>query len=197
MTTRWERETGHNQGATYAQRFADLAASGQDIHGEVALLEQLVPAGARILDAGCGTGRIAIELARRGFDVIGTDLDASMLEQARLAAPQLTWIEADLTSLSLEGVADPVDMAVLAGNVMIFLADGTERTVLERMSAAVRPGGLVVAGFSIGRVTIEQYDADAAAVGLELVDRFATWDREPFSGGEGAEYAVSVHRRSK
>ena len=43
----------------------------------------------RVLDAGCGTGRVAIELARRGIEVVGVDADPDMLERARRRAPQL------------------------------------------------------------------------------------------------------------
>ena len=52
---------------------------------------------------------------------------------------------------------------------------------------------VLVAGFSLGRrYSIDRYDDDCTAAGLVLAERFATWDREPFSGGD---YAVSVHRR--
>ena len=176
------------RGSDYVRRFEELAASGANVHGEVDLLITLISPGARVLDAGCGTGRVAIELAHRGYDVVGVDLDPSMLEQARLAAPEMEWVEADLTSFA---VASPVDLAVLAGNVMIFIAEGTEQLVLDRVASVVRPGGLVVAGFSLGRLPLERYDECATSAGLELVDRFGTWDREPFAGGD---YAVSIHR---
>jgi hypothetical protein len=52
---------------------------------------------------------------------------------------------------------------------------------------------LLVAGFQLGRgYELDEYDADAAAAGLELVERFATWDREPLA--DDPAYAVSVHR---
>ena len=66
MTTRWERiarETvGEGYAASYAERFRRLAASGADVHGEAAFAASLVPAPARVLDAGCGTGRVAVRL---------------------------------------------------------------------------------------------------------------------------------------
>jgi hypothetical protein len=55
------------------------------------------------------------------------------------------------------------------------------------------PAGLVVAGFQLsGRLSLDDYDAAAAHAALDLVERYSTWDREPFTGGD---YAVSVHRR--
>jgi hypothetical protein len=62
--------------------------------------------------------------------------------------------------------------------------------LVERLA----PGGLLVAGFSIrpDRLSLAEYDRVAAGAGLESVARFATWEREPYDGGD---YAVSVHRR--
>jgi ubiquinone/menaquinone biosynthesis C-methylase UbiE len=160
------------------------------MHGEATFVEAL---GVRsVLDAGCGTGRVAIELARRGFDVVGVDADPGMLSVAREKAPQLEWVPADLSALELPGRR--FDCAVMAGNVMIFVVPGTEGDVLERLAAHLHPGGLVVAGFQVmsGRLSLERYDELATAAGLTLADRFATWDRDPWS--PGGDYAVSVHR---
>ena len=87
----------------------------------------------------------------------------------------------------------PGDVVVMAGNVMIFLAPGTEAMVVANMAGHLAPGGALVAGFSLepGRLDLATYDAHAAAAGLALVERWATWDRQPFDGGN---YAVSVHR---
>jgi 2-polyprenyl-3-methyl-5-hydroxy-6-metoxy-1,4-benzoquinol methylase len=186
---RWLGETGGERGPAYAERFRELAASGMDIHGEAALVAHIASPGARVLDAGCGTGRVAIELDRRGYDVVGTDLDPSMLAEARRAAPHIDWHEADVATLALPG--RPFDVAVLAGNVMIFVAPGTEAAVLQRVAQHVVPGGLVVAGFQL-RLDLETYDRHASAAGLELVERWSTWDRAPYAGGD---YAVSMHAK--
>jgi hypothetical protein len=126
-----------------------------------------------------------------------------MLSAARAKAPELEWIQADLADFELpepDGRAPdrPVrrlfDAAVMAGNVMIFLIPGTEGGVLESLAAHLRPGGLVVAGFQVipGRLGLERYDELATAAGLALAERYATWDRRPWS--PGADFAVSVHR---
>ena len=70
-------------GDDYQRRFDDLAASGVDVHGEATFVRAFAPSS--VLDAGCGTGRVAIELARHGVDVVGADLDASMLATAALS----------------------------------------------------------------------------------------------------------------
>ena len=149
-----------------------------------------------VLDAGCGTGRVALELARRGLDVVGVDADPGMLAVARTKAPDLEWVLADLSELDLRqgDGRRRFEAAVLAGNVMIFVVPGTEGAVVERIAGHLRPGGLMVAGFQVmaDRLPLERYDELAAAVGLTLAERFATWDRDPWV--PGGDYAVSVHR---
>src|SRR5262245_36982661 len=97
MSTRWEG-TDAPRGAAYDAQWERLAAAGESIHGEADLVDALLQeqGGRRALDAGCGTGRVAIELAVRGYDVVGVDLDATMLDAARAKAPDLTWVQADL-----------------------------------------------------------------------------------------------------
>ena len=151
-----------------------------------------------MLDAGCGTGRVAIELARRGHDVVGVDLDPAMLDLARDKAPGLPWIQGDLASTVVTDAAGGqrhFDAAVAAGNVMIFLERGTESAVVANIGAHLRPGGVLVAGFQLsdGYMQLHVYDALAERNGLELQARYSTWEGAPFDGGD---YAVSVHRRS-
>lgn len=190
MATRWT-STDAPRGGEYDARWEALAASGQEVHGEANFVASRVPPAGSVLDGGCGTGRVAIELARRGFDVVGLDADAPMLATARAKAPSLSWIEADLAGFDLERTFDAV---VLAGNVMIFVAPGTEGLVLQQIAAHLVAGGLLIAGFQVraDRLALARYDELAAAAGLELADRFATWDGDPYTGGD---YAVSVHRR--
>lgn len=149
--------------------------------------------GTRVLDAGCGTGRVAIELAARGFSVVGVDVDPAMLSAARAKNPELPWFDADLAGLAT-AIDGEFDLALLAGNVMIFLQPGAEGDVLHGVNAHLAPGGLLVSGFQIrpDRLSLHRYDELAGHAGLQPVARWATWSREPFAGGD---YAVSVHRR--
>ena len=195
MGNRWTN-TEAPRGEEYDERWGALAQGGASIHGEadcVAALAQEFSSPCRVLDAGCGTGRVAIELAARGFDVVGVDADRSMLDTARAKAPSMQWILADLALWDPSGAGAGFDIVVMAGNVMIFVAPGTEAAVLERVVAATAPGGLVIAGFQLrpDRLTLETYDACAEQAGLSLLARYGTWDQQPFDGGD---YAVSVHR---
>lgn len=192
--TRWQG-TDAPRGDAYDARWRELAAQGAGIHGEADLVEGLARAEGLtgVLDAGCGTGRVAIELARRGFTVTGVDADPAMLAAARAKAPELDWVEGDLAEL--DGTLDGVfDLVVLAGNVMIFLSPGTEARALAQLTARLAPGGLLVAGFQVrpDRLSLTDYDTMAAAAGLTPVARWSTWDREPYRDGD---YAVSVHAR--
>jgi SAM-dependent methyltransferase len=202
---RWVEVAGVGRGAAYAARFAALAAAGTDVHGEARFCAALVPPPARVLDAGCGTGRVAIRLAELGYDCVGVDADPAMLAEARRTAPALPWVLADLMELDLGDRAgeDGADLVVAAGNVFPFLAPGSGPVVLARLAAHLRPGGLLVSGFGLdfrhlphgaAEVPLADYDGWCAAAGLEPVGRFATWDGDPYDGGG---YAVSVHRRSR
>jgi SAM-dependent methyltransferase len=199
-------ESEQERAARYAARFAELAASGADVHGEARYVAALLPPGARILDAGCGTGRVGIRLAGLGYDVVGVDLDAAMLAEARAAAPHLPWVHADLGELALvDRGAPPFDLVVAAGNVVPLVAPGSEAEVVAALARHLRPGGLLVAGFGLDAehlpgevppVPLTDYDAWCAEAGLRLEERHAGWDGAPFCRTEMPGYAVSVHRRS-
>ena len=178
--------SGEVYDATYERR----AAAGENVHGEADFVERFAPAS--VLDAGCGTGRVGRELARRGLDVVGVDLDPAMLATARRKAPSGDWRLADLATVDL---ARSFDAVVMAGNVMIFLTPGSEPAVVANMARHLPPGGLLIAGFQImpGRLTVERYDEIAGLAGLALAERWSTWDRDAWDAGHG--YAVSVHRR--
>jgi SAM-dependent methyltransferase len=196
MGTRWQ-DASLPRGDDYDDRWRKLAAAGASIHGEADLVESLLrdSDATRVLDAGCGTGRVAIELAHRGFSVVGVDSDAAMLQTARAKAPELPWLHADLVEMDSH-IDSEFDVVVAAGNVMIFLAPGSERGVVDQLATRLAPDGLLVAGFQLntGRLTLDRYDDYAAAAGLELVHRWSTWDGKAF---EGDDYAVSAHARSR
>jgi SAM-dependent methyltransferase len=197
--TRWEQMPSRGGAAGYARRFAELAASGVDTHGEAALCTGLVQQGSRVLDAGCGTGRVAVRLAELGYRCVGVDTDSSMLDQARAASDDVSWVRADLAE-PLEFPA-PFDLVVAAGNVMPLLAAGTELPVLSNLASYLVADGLLVTGFGLDPAhlpleaapfDLAQFDQWCEAAGLRLRQRFSTWDGSPWDDGG---YAVSVHAR--
>ena len=188
--SRWSKRTDPVQGDRYDARWVQLARSGENIHGEADFVDSYGPHS--VLDAGCGTGRVAIELDRRDIDVVGVDLDETMLETARSKAPDLHWVSGDLTTIELD---QTFDVAVLAGNVMIFVLPGSEKAVLRNVASHLEPHGVLVAGFQLGSdgIGLVEYDSIMFEIGLQPAGRWSTWQRHPYRG-EG--YAVSAHRRS-
>lgn len=193
-TTRWQAGAG----ASYAARFRELAGSGVDVHGEASLCASLVPAGSRVLDAGCGTGRVAARLAELGFDCVGVDVDSSMLAEARRASSAVRWVQADLAELAGLSLG-AFDLVVAAGNVVPLLGAGRERAAVAAMADRVAPGGLLVAGYGLhpatlppAAVVVAPADYDSWC-GLRPLHRWSTWDREPYT--DDARYLVSVHTR--
>ncbi len=200
---RWRSVARSNSGEDYPRRFAEhfarLADAGQDVHGEAALVASLLAPGDRVLDAGCGTGRVAARLADLGFRVTGVDVDEAMVAVAREVRPDLRWVVADLGDVDL---GERVDAVVLAGNVVPFIEPPALPEVAEHLARHLVPGGLLVSGFGLDRahlpsgtpvVPLEAWDEALTGAGLALEARHGGWDREPYAGGG---YAVSVHRTS-
>lgn len=182
------RMTGWD-GEDYQRRLEERLA-GEDPHGEVRFVQGYAPDA--VLDAGCGTGRVATELSRRGIEVVGVDVSESMLATARQLDPTVTWVRSDLADLDL---GRRFDVVVMAGNVPLFTAAGTTSAVVAGCARHLAPDGVLIAGFALDRdYDLTTYDTETAAVGLTLAERYATWDRDPFEGGSA--YAVSVHRRA-
>jgi len=179
--------------ADYDERWRRIAAAGQNPHGEADLVSRYQPSS--VLDGGCGTGRVAIELARRGVRVVGVDVDPAMIAAARAKAPELDWRQADLSLLSLD---ERFDVVVLAGNVVGFVAPDRRAAAVQACARALLPGGRLIAGFSLllGWPSTRDYESWCADSGLTLEARYATWDGAPYQAGS-ANYIVLVHRKAE
>jgi SAM-dependent methyltransferase len=182
----WRRQLNPSD---YDERWRRIEATGANPHGEADFVFSYSPRA--VLDAGCGTGRVAIELSRRGLDVVGTDLDQDMIGIARAKAPELTWVQADLSELDLPTRFDAV---VLAGNVIPYVASGRRHAAVEACARHLAPRGRLIAGFQLqgGWPSVADYDRWCREAGLIREARYATWDRHPFTDTDS--YAVSVHR---
>jgi SAM-dependent methyltransferase len=119
----------------------------EETEGEIErALAILRPAeGARILDMACGTGRHSIELARRGYEVVGVDIGADLLEiagseAARLGIENASFVEADLRGLEYEEEFDVV-LNLNDGAIGYFETEDENHRTFEVISAALRPGG--------------------------------------------------------
>jgi SAM-dependent methyltransferase len=183
----WSRWRDQVDLDSYDTRWSRMAEAGQNPHGEADLVYAFRPSS--VLDGGCGTGRVGIELARRGIAVLGVDADPDMITAARAKAPRLEWLALDLADLDRP---ERFDVVVLAGNVVPYVTAERRPDAVAACSRHLAPGGRLIAGFQLqdGWPTLDEYDG--WCTGLELEDRFATWDGEPYAGGT---YAVSVHVR--
>lgn len=179
--TRWELAGAGNRG--YAEKFARLVEDGEDVEGEARLADALVGRGSRVLDVGSGMGRVAAALAARGHDVVAVEPDESLVAQSRATYPGLEVQHADILAASLDG---GFDLAVAVGNVMVFLAEDTERAVLARLRSLLAPGGRLLVGFHPvdGPTTArdyphEEFTADASASGLRVDACFGSYELHP------------------
>ncbi len=191
---RWFSETEPGHSEWYAEHLRELSTSGGDTTGEARLMDAIVAPASRILDAGCGQGRTAGELNRRGHEVVGVDIDPVLIESATIDNPGPTYICADLSTLDLRdrGQAELFDAAVSAGNVITYVAPGTEVAALTQIRSHLRPDAPCVIGFHTERYNVDVFDSHLEQAGFLLESRFSTWDLRPWRND--AEFCVSILR---
>lgn len=195
--SRWVETTRRdpNHSSWYVERFRSMAGAGADLAGEARFVDAMAPRAVRILDAGCGPGRVGAELARRGHDVVGVDVDPILIAAAEADHPGPTWIVGDLAELDLpaHGITESFDLIVCCGNVMPFLAPSTRREVLRRLGAHLDPAGRIAVGFGSGRdYDFAEYRDDVEQAGLVVDLELATWDLRPMA--PDADFMVSILR---
>lgn len=194
--SRWQLGGERNLG--YGRHFAALVEAGEDVDGEARLADALLPRGARVLDAGSGMGRVGAYLLRQGHRVVATDPDPALVEQSRATYPDLAVLPHDVLGLTDEALAaagapTAFDLVVCVGNVIRFVAEGTEVAVLRRLGELLAPGGRVLVGFHLQGgpatarpLTAEAFAAEAAEAGLRVDHRFGGYDLRPVDD----QYAV-------
>jgi SAM-dependent methyltransferase len=186
-------DPGHSQ--WYIERFRAMARAGDDLAGEARFVDAMAPRGARILDAGCGPGRLGGYLAKVGHDVVGVDVDPALIEAAKQDYPGPRWLVGDLAELDLpsRGIAEPFDVIVSAGNVMTFLAPSTRVQVLSRLRAHVADDGRAAIGFGAYReYEFADFLNDAVDAGFAPDLLLSTWDMRPFT--DGSDFLVALLR---
>ncbi|NJC86216.1 class I SAM-dependent methyltransferase [Planosporangium mesophilum] len=188
-----EADPGHSQ--WYIERFRSMASAGEDLAGEARFIDAMLARRSRVLDAGCGAGRVGSFLAAAGHEVVGVDLDPVLVAAAQQDHPGPRWLVGDLSELDLpaRGIVEGFDAVVCAGNVMTFVAPSTRRDILRRMRVHLRDGGRVVVGFGTARgYDVEEFLTDVEASGLLTDLLLSTWDLRPFT--ERSDFLVAVLR---
>ena len=178
------------RGEWYESVLARRIASGEDVVAPARFVLTLHPRS--VLDAGCGTGHLSRFLAEAGVDVLGFDIDPEMLEPARLRAPQLNWLRADIATIKLDNAFDVV---LVAGNVFNFVEPSRLRAAVLGMAAYVAPSGHLCASFSAhGSLALADYSAWLAEASFSERQLSSDWCGSQLI--RGAADIVTVHQRS-
>jgi SAM-dependent methyltransferase len=108
---------------------------------------QCFPAGARLLDLGCGGGKDAGDLDRRGYRVVGLDRTSALLLMGRRRYPLLPLVHADLRYLPFQAMSFD---GLWAAASLMHLPKPDARRILADLCRLVRPGGLFAATVTYG-----------------------------------------------
>lgn len=193
--SRWQL-AGPAAAEGFGRKFAELVSGGHDVDGEARVADALLPRHGRVLDVGAGMGRVTAALSARGHHVVGLEPDLALVEQARATYPGIDVVHGDVLELSDDLLGDrphEFDLVVVVGNVMVFLADGTERRTLALLRERLAEGGRLLVGFHLRgapaharHYPAEEFVADVEASGLRVDARFGSYELHPPS----EEYAV-------
>ena len=190
----------------YANRWRGFVREGRDINGEARLVDAMAPRHARILDAGCGQGRVGGYLAKAGHQVVGVDVDPYLIDEAKRQFPDATWLVGDLAQLphvlddGLENTphgdtASAFDVIICPGNVLTFVAPEDRTKVLQGFAAALNPeGGRAIIGFGAGRGwDFADFETTSQEAELTVIQHYSTWDLRPFE--DESQFLVAVLER--
>ena len=166
----------------------EVSEEAYQISGEVQaeLLATVLPEGCRVIDFGCGDGRVAIPLRQAGYDVTGADGSQAMLDRLAERDSDMPWVVSD--GLDLAAVIGKKADAVVSLAVLIHHSYEAGEAIIEGLRAAVRVNGLLVLDWPVSdepteggtwiSVTIwshEQQDAICKRVGLKRLDTDLPW----------------------
>ena len=194
----WQQLIDQNPGHSswYVERFRAMGAAGDDLAGEARFVDAVAPRAARILDAGCGPGRVGGALHALGHEVVGVDLDPELIEAAEADWPGPRWLVGDLVALDLPAREVPggFDVVVCAGNVMAFIDPADRVAVLERLAAHLGGDGRIAVGFGAGRgYGFDSFRADVDTAGLAIDLELGGWDVRPFTSASDWMTALLRH----
>ncbi|WP_408649001.1 class I SAM-dependent DNA methyltransferase [Streptomyces poriticola] len=131
----------------YSVRYRDVLAAQPLDRGVLAGFAELVGAGGRVADLGCGPGRVTAHLAALGLDVYGLDLSASMLAVARRENPGLRFEQGSMTGIP---AADGELAGVVSWYSSIHTADERLPGLFAEFRRVLAPGGYLLLAFQTG-----------------------------------------------
>ncbi|MEV7492174.1 class I SAM-dependent methyltransferase [Streptomyces anulatus] len=155
--------------------------------GQAAMLATVIPDGAKVLDFGCGDGRVAIPMAAAGFEVTAIDASRNMLDRLTGRNPDITTVQADADGIAGHLGRRRMD-AVYTLAVLIHHSYTDCLHIIGRLRAATKLGGILVLDWPVSETpseadswigvttwSREQQDEACAAIGLEPVDSNLPW----------------------
>ncbi|MGW1154471.1 class I SAM-dependent methyltransferase [Streptomyces rubiginosohelvolus] len=155
--------------------------------GQAAMLATVIPDGAKVMDFGCGDGRVAIPMANLGFEVTAVDASQNMLDRLTERNPDVTTVRADADGIAGHLGRRRMD-AVYTLAVLIHHSYQDCLHIITKLRAATKLGGILVLDWPvsdqpaeaeswIGVTTwsAEQQANACAAIGLEPVDSDLPW----------------------
>ncbi|APE21399.1 MULTISPECIES: class I SAM-dependent methyltransferase [Streptomyces] len=166
----------------------EVSEEAYQISGEVQaeLLATVLPEGCRVIDFGCGDGRVAIPLRQAGYDVTGADGSQTMLDRLAQRDPDMPRVLSD--GLDLAAVIGKKADAVISLAVVIHHGYEAGEAIIEGLRSAVRINGLLVLDWpasdepaegsswiSVTTWSREQQDAICKRIGLKRLDSDLPW----------------------
>ena len=104
-----------------------------------------VPVGARVLDVGCGLGEQTVELAARGYHMVGLDISPAMVSRARAEAEdrglRIDFAKADMREMVFE---EPFDALLCWGTTFGYFTEEENEQTIRQFHQAIKPGGTLL-----------------------------------------------------
>lgn len=151
------------------------------------MLATVIPDGAKVLDFGCGDGRVAIPMAAHGFEVTAVDASQNMLDRLSERDPDVTTVQADADGIAAHLGRRRMD----AGYTLAVLIHHSYQDclhIISKLRAATKLGGILVLDWPTSETPAEadswigvttwsprQQDDACAAIGLEPVESDLPW----------------------
>jgi len=181
-----------------------------DLDAYMAIAEEV--SASSVIDIGCGTGSLAVRLARSGRTVVGVDPAGASLDIARAKplAERVTWVHGDATALVGRGVT--ADLAVMTGNVaQVFVSDWDWGSTLAAVRDCLNLGGWFVfetrppevrdwERWDVGPTKIDLFDGSSVVMSTTVTEvalPLVTFESETTVGGEVVASASTLRFRER